>query len=117
MMLKALTSGRLGWQVEGRVNAVGIARFGRVDLDPGSPRVGHIRTTPKPGWWGADILGSVQSVLTCPVAIDTDVNGAALAEYRWGAGQGCDSLCYLTIGTGIGGGLIDRKSTRLNSSH
>src|SRR3546814_1388606 len=47
------------------VNAVGIASFGPVDLDPGSPRFGHIRTTPKPGWSGADILGSVQSVLTC----------------------------------------------------
>src|SRR3546814_9276299 len=54
----------------------------------------------------SDLLGSVQGVLTCPVAIDTDVNGAALAEYRWGVGQDCDSLCYLTIGTGIGGGLV-----------
>src|SRR3546814_15985942 len=85
------------------VNAVGIASFGPVDLDPGSPRFGHIRTTPKPGWSGADILGSVQSVLTCPVAIDPDVNGAALAAYRWGAGQGGDRLCYIPIGQGIGG--------------
>src|SRR3546814_9193352 len=54
----------------------------------------------------SDLLGSVQGVLTCPVAIDTDVNGEALAEYRWGVGQDCDSLCYLTIGTGIGGGLV-----------
>src|SRR3546814_8115786 len=76
--LKALTSALLEWQAERPVNAVVIASFGPVDLDPGSPRFGHIRTTPKPGWSGADILGSVQSVLTCPVAIDTDVNGAAL---------------------------------------
>lgn len=104
--LEALTSALLEWHAERPVDAVGIASFGPVDLDPGSPRFGHILTTPKPGWSGADILGSVQRVLTCPVAIDTDVNGAALAEYRWGAGQGCDGLCYLTIGTGIGGGLI-----------
>src|SRR3546814_4077344 len=88
------------------VNAVGIASFGPVNLDPGSSHFGHILTTPKPGWSGADILGSVQGVLTCPVAIDTDVNGAALAEYRRGVGQDCDSLCYLPIGTGIGGGLV-----------
>jgi fructokinase len=52
------------------------------------------------------VRGILGSVLDCPFAIDTDVNGAALAEYRWGAGQGCDSLCYITIGTGVGGGLV-----------
>jgi fructokinase len=44
--------------------------------------------------------------LGCPWRIDTDVNGAALAEHRWGAGIGSDSLCYVTIGTGLGGGLV-----------
>src|SRR3546814_4556879 len=85
--LKALTSALLEWHAERPVNAVGIASFGPVNLDPGSSHFGHILTTPKPGWSGADILGSVQGVLTCPVAIDTDGNGAALAEYRWGVGQ------------------------------
>src|SRR3546814_17493417 len=102
--LKALTSALLEWHAERPVNAVGIARFGPVNLDPGSSHFGHILTTTKPGWSGAEKLGSVQSVLTWPVAIDNEVKGAALAEYRWGEGQGWDSICYPKLGPGIGGG-------------
>jgi fructokinase len=84
--------------------AVGIASFGPVDLDPASSTYGHITSTPKSGWEGTDIVGRVRQALGLPVGFDTDVNGAALGEYRWGAAQGLDTFVYLTIGTGIGGG-------------
>ncbi len=86
------------------LSAVGIASFGPVNLDPDSLEYGYITQTPKPGWKHTDILGMVKSALNIPVAIDTDVNGAALAEYLWGAGKGTENLFYITIGTGIGGG-------------
>ena len=84
--------------------AIGIGSFGPVDLTPGSPTYGHITTTPKPGWANVDIVGRVCRALDVPVGFDTDVNGAALGEYRWGAARGLDTFVYLTIGTGIGGG-------------
>jgi fructokinase len=84
--------------------AVGIASFGPVDLNPSSPRFGFITTTPKPGWQMVDIAGTVRERLGVPVGFDTDVNAAALGEYRWGAAQGADPVVYITVGTGIGGG-------------
>lgn len=90
----------------GPVAALGIAAFGPVDLDPGSPTWGHITSTPKTGWAHTDVAGPFRRALGVPVAFDTDVNGAALAEHRWGAGRGCDPLVYLTVGTGVGGGAI-----------
>jgi fructokinase len=89
---------------EGPVSAVGIGCFGPVDLDPASARWGHVTTTPKPGWAGADVGGEVKRRLSVPVAFDTDVNAAALGEHRWGAARDLDTFCYVTVGTGIGGG-------------
>lgn len=90
--------------------AIGIGSFGPVDLTPGSPTYGYITTTPKPGWANVDIVGRVCRAIDVPVGFDTDVNGAALGEYRWGAAQGLDTFVYLTIGTGIGGGgMINGK--------
>lgn len=86
------------------VDAVGIASFGPVDPDPASPTYGHITTTPKPGWAHTDVAGAVTDALGVPVGFDTDVNIAALGEWKWGAAQGLDTFLYLTIGTGIGGG-------------
>ena len=86
------------------LDGVGIASFGPVDPDPRSPHYGYITTTPKPGWAQTDFLGPVRAALNVPVGFDTDVNGAALGEYRWGAAQGLDTFVYLTIGTGLGGG-------------
>ena len=94
------------WHAEQPLEALGIATFGPVRLDPAAPDYGAILATPKPGWAGAPVLATLHDGLPCPVAIDTDVNAAALAEYRWGAGQGCSSLVYLTIGTGLGGGVL-----------
>lgn len=84
--------------------AIGIASFGPVDLDRSSPTYGYVSPTTKPGWAHADFAMRVERALGLPVGFDTDVNGAALGEYRWGAAQGLDTFLYLTVGTGIGGG-------------
>lgn len=86
------------------LTAIGIGSFGPVDIDPASPRYGHIIANPKPGWVNTDFAGMVRQALSVPVAIDTDVNVAALAEHHWGAAQGLDTFIYITVGTGIGGG-------------
>lgn len=88
------------------VEAIGIGSFGPIDIDPASPTYGHITKTPKPGWSHVDLRGQVADALSVPVAFDTDVNAAALGEHRWGAGQDVDTLVYLTVGTGIGGGVM-----------
>ncbi len=86
------------------VTAVGIASFGPIDLNPDSPTYGYITSTPKPHWATVDLAGTIGRALAVPIGFDTDVNGAALAEWRWGAAQGLDTFIYLTVGTGIGGG-------------
>jgi len=90
----------------GELKAVGIASFGPVDPHPGSPTFGYITCTPKLGWRGTDVAGTVGRGLGVPVGFDTDVNGAALAEARWGAARGLADFLYLTVGTGIGGGAM-----------
>jgi fructokinase len=95
---------------QGPLAAVGIASFGPIDPQQDSPSFGYITTTPKPGWANTDFAGAVSRALGVPVGFDTDVNVAALGEWRWGAGQGVDNVIYLTIGTGIGGGgLVNGK--------
>lgn len=95
------------WQaVHGRVAAIGIGAFGPIGLDRGRTDFGWITSTPKPGWVDTDIVGHFSKKFGVPVGFDTDVAGAALAEHRWGAARGCDVAVYLTIGTGIGGGVI-----------
>lgn len=91
-------------QQHGRLAAIGVAAFGPVDPNPVSPTFGWITTTPKPGWANCDLVGAIRQVFPLPVGFDTDVNGAALGEWRWGAAQGLETFIYLTIGTGIGGG-------------
>jgi len=88
------------------IAAVGIASFGPIDPNPKSPTFGYITSTPKLGWRNCDLAGAVGRALGVPVAFDTDVNGAALAEYRWGAARGLGSFIYVTVGTGIGGGAM-----------
>jgi fructokinase len=91
---------------EGPVDAIGIGSFGPVDLAPSSRTWGHITTTSKPGWAHTDVGPEIGRRLSVPVAFDTDVNAAAVGEHRWGAAQGLDTFCYVTVGTGIGGGAI-----------
>jgi|GEM_PF-480085 len=92
----------------GELTALGIACFGPLDPRPTSSTYGQILATPKPGWESTDVVGFFRATLGAdlPIGFDTDVNGAVLAESRWGAGQGFGNLVYLTIGTGIGGGAL-----------
>lgn len=100
----------------GPIAAFGIASFGPIDIDPTSPAYGTFTTTPKPGWSGArfhDALGRFGA----PIVVDTDVNGAALGEWEAGAGQGCRTVAYTTVGTGIGTGVVRDGQALLGFSH
>jgi fructokinase len=90
----------------GPVASAGIACFGPLDLVPGSPTYGSITATPKPGWSYTPVLDRVRDALGVPAAIDVDVGGAVLGEWKWGAARGLSNVVYLTIGTGIGGGVL-----------
>lgn len=85
---------------------LGIASFGPICLDRSAPNYGYISQTPKPNWANTNVIGAYSSWFNGAIGFDTDVNGAALAEYIWGASKYSDVSIYLTIGTGIGGGLI-----------
>lgn len=89
-----------------RIEGLGLGTFGPVGLDPTRSDWGHILSTPKPGWSGFDLAGSLGDALQVPVAVETDVNAAAVAEARLGAGRGGSALAYMTVGTGIGVGLV-----------
>ncbi len=90
----------------GPVDVIGVGAFGPVDLRQDSPTWGTITTTPKPGWGDTDLVGALRSGLNVPIALDTDVNAAALGEWRWGAAVGLETFFYITVGTGIGGGAV-----------
>ncbi len=107
-----LFAAAFGWLQEqerrfGRLQALGIASFGPVDLDTGSPTYGRITSTPKPGWRDVDFVGEARKVFaTIPIGFDTDVGGAALGEHAWGRASGLSDFVYVTIGTGIGAGAM-----------
>ena len=101
----------------GSCAAFGVASFGPLDLDPASATWGCITSTPKPGWSGADLVAPLRAAFAVPVAIDTDVDGAGLAEKLWGAGRGAGSVVYFTVGTGIGGGAIVGGTPLRGASH
>ena len=86
--------------------SLGIGTFGPVDLKTDSPTYGWITKTPKPGWSDKPLLPPMRDELGVPALIDTDVNAAALAEWKLGAAQGLNSCVYVTVGTGIGAGLV-----------
>jgi fructokinase len=88
------------------LTAIGVGSFGPIELNVTSSNYGFIGRTPKPGWIGTDVVGALRREFSCPIGFDTDVNAAALAEHRWGAARGVQSAVYLTIGTGIGGGVL-----------
>lgn len=90
----------------GPIDAVGIASFGPLDLDPSSPAYGSITTTPKPGWQRVNLRESIGTALGVKAGINTDVNAAALAEACYGAARGRNNVAYVTVGTGIGVGLL-----------
>lgn len=94
------------WNREGPIEALGIASFGPIGVTPGRPDYGKVLKTPKPDWAGANILDALAPAIEGPIALHTDVTAAALAEGRWGAAQGCTDFCYITVGTGIGVGIV-----------
>ncbi|HET6941303.1 MAG TPA: ROK family protein, partial [Sphingomicrobium sp.] len=88
------------------IAALGINSFGPVDLRMESPTFGFITRTTKPDWSDTDIARRLARAAGTSVAFDTDVNGAALAEMRWGSGRGHTDFAYITVGTGVGVGLV-----------
>jgi fructokinase len=88
------------------LDAIGIGSFGPIDRRPESPTWGHITSTAKPGWRNTNVVGALESQLAVPVAFDTDVNAALVAESLWGAGRDVADLAYITVGTGIGAGML-----------
>ena len=103
---KAIAFFKQAEQDFGKLSALGFASFGPIDPNPASPTYGFILPTPKPGWSNANVLGMLKSAFDIPMTFDLDVNGSALGEGLWGAAQGLDTFMYITIGTGIGGGVM-----------
>lgn len=86
--------------------AIGVASFGPISIDRRSIDYGSITSTPKPGWARTDVVRRLAARYGVPVGFHTDVVGAALGEARWGAARGLADLAYVTVGTGIGVGLV-----------
>lgn len=86
--------------------AIGVGAFGPVDVHRSSPHWGKVMATPKPGWSDTPVARVLERELGVPVCFDTDVAAAGVGEHHWGAGRGANSLCYLTVGTGVGAGLL-----------
>ena len=99
------------------VAALGVASFGPVVVDPQSPDYGRMLPTPKPGWAGFNLARALGERLAAPYAVDTDVNAAAMAEAVLGAGRGARAAAYVTVGTGIGGGLSVEGRTLKGALH
>lgn len=102
----ALTARIAGFFAGSGIEALGVGTFGPCDPDPQSPTYGWLLDTPKPGWSRVDLLGLLGAQIDVPMTMTTDVGAAAVGELRYGAGQGIADLVYLTIGTGVGGGVI-----------
>lgn len=90
----------------GQIKALGIGSFGPVELDRNSQAYGSIKKTPKKGWSNTPIVNFFKDALNIPVGFETDVNAAARGEYVKGVAQNCDSFVYVTVGTGIGAGVL-----------
>lgn len=89
------------------VTALGLASFGPIDPDPASTTYGFITESPKQAWANFDIVGAVTDRIGhLPVSFVTDVVGAAIGEAAYGAGRGARRMAYLTIGTGVGAGVL-----------
>ncbi len=87
------------------IAALGIASFGPLVVDRTSPDYGSMGAMPKPGWTGAPLLADLEAAAGVPTDVLTDVEAAAVAEHRLGAGRGHASVGYVTIGTGIGAAI------------
>lgn len=101
----------------GALAGVGVASFGPIDLDPTSATFGTILDSTKTAWRSFDLVRALETCFGAPVAIDTDVNAAALAEQALGAGEGLPAVAYVTVGTGIGAGLAVAGQTLRGGLH
>ncbi|MFD1787851.1 ROK family protein [Sphingomonas floccifaciens] len=101
----------------GQLSAFSIGSFGPLSLNPAKPDYGTITSTPKKGWQNIDLLGHFRRTIRAPMALDTDVNAAAVGELLFGSGQGLDTFCYVTVGTGIGVGLLIDGSPHGGANH
>jgi fructokinase len=105
--LAALSDHLAAWSKElGPFDGLGIASFGPVGLHPARRDFGFITQTTKPGWSNVDVRGHFAERFAAPIGFDTDVAGAAMSETLWGAGLGQGVVVYVTVGTGIGGGVV-----------
>lgn len=93
------------------IDALGVGSFGPLDLNPNSPTYGYITSTPKLAWKNYPLLEKLLDGQDIPAGIDTDVNAAIIAEVEQGAARGCENAVYVTIGTGIGGGVYSNGKT------
>ena len=90
--------------------SIGVSSFGPLNLNVNSRFYGYITTAPKSGWGMFNFVGTLKEEFDIPIGFDTDVNGAAIGECRWGRGKGLEDLVYCTVGTGIGvGGILSGK--------
>ena len=96
---------------EHKIDALGVGSFGPLDLNPASPTYGYITSTPKLAWKDYPLLEKLLDGQDIPAGIDTDVNAAIIAEVEMGAARGCENAVYVTIGTGIGGGVYSNGKT------
>jgi len=99
------------------IEALGVGSFGPIDLNRESTTYGYITSTPKLAWRNYDICGELGRALNVPVGFDTDVNASALGEGGYGALQGLTSGIYITIGTGIGVGILSEGKALHNMLH
>ena len=99
------------------IEALGVGTFGPVDLDPQSATYGYITTTPKTPWVNYPLYDTLKNALNVPVGLDTDVDAAAISEHAQGAAKGLSSCLYVTVGTGIGGGIVTNNRILHGAMH
>lgn len=105
------------WTAAYPVDAIGVAAFGPIRTDRAAPDFGTFLATPKPGWQGFGLAAHLTARYGLPIGLDSDVNGAALAEGRWGGAQGMANHAYVTVGTGVGVGLVVGRRTLAGRAH
>jgi len=101
----------------GPISVLSIGSFGPLSLQATAKDYGSITSTPKLAWQNVNLLGHFESTLGVPMALDTDVNCAAVGEHLFGSGRGRDTFCYVTVGTGIGVGFLVNGAPHGGANH